>query len=238
MTKKKSEKKVEDIVESKTNFDFVKQLDAIYIIGRGGSAINCPEKKPDNAEYWVANDLFKLREPDRIFIMHDLYITQFNYDRELIKKLNEMEKPVYTLGAYSELKNNVLYPISDVISEFDLAYFLNTASYMLALAITQRPKKIMLFGIDMSMGSGQEYMRNEKACLEQWIGVAVGRGINIQITPQTQMLKRKDRENFYGMKEIKPDKPEDPIRLAPIFVSGCGEKCAAKYQLVRKGIVM
>ena len=225
---------------SKKKFDLVKDLDGIYIIGKGASAVKCPEKKPEGKqiEYWGANDLFKLRAVDRVFVMRDLYVTQFNQDRELIKKLNELDKPVYTLGGYSELTNNVIYPINDVITDFDLAYFLNTASYMLALAIMLQPKEIHLYGIDMNFGSMAEYMRNEKACLEQWIGVAIGRGIEVKVTPDTRLLKRHGYGNYYGMKLIKPQTPTEPSRLVPTFVSGCSGKCAKKYQLTKEVLSM
>jgi len=225
---------------SKKNFDLVKDLDAIYIIGKGASAIKCPEKKPEGKqiEYWGANNIFKLRNLDRVFVMRDLYVTQFNQDRELIKKLNELDKPVYTLGGYSELTNNVIYPMTEVIADFDLAYFLNTAAFMMALAIMLKPKEIHLFGIDMNFGSMTEYMRNEKACLEQWIGVAIGRGIEIKVTPETTLLKRQGRENYYGMKLLKSEKPSEPSRLVPTFVQGCSGKCAKKYQLVKQVLTM
>jgi hypothetical protein len=239
LSKKKS------IENEKKNFDFVTGLDQIFIIGKGVSALKTPEQKPEKAEYWGANDIFKLpkRDIDRIFIMRDLYVTEQNKGKGMVEELNKLDKPVYTLGLYPELVNNVAYPMKAVIEEYsdtyDRAYFLNTASYMLALAIMLKPKKICLFGVDMSFGSRTEYMRNEKACLEHWIGMAIGRDIDIQLTPESTLMKRQGYENYYGMKLNKPDKdhPHDPVTLSPKFIQGKGGKCAKKYELVHGSLV-
>jgi len=91
LSKKKNDKK---------NFDFVTGLDQIFIIGKGVSALKTPEQKPEKAEYWGANDIFKLpkRDIDRIFIMRDLYVTEQNKGKGMVEELNKLDKPVYTLG--------------------------------------------------------------------------------------------------------------------------------------------
>lgn len=211
--------------------EFVKGLDNIFILGRGPSLMRCPVKKPEKTEYWGCNDIYKVRELDRLFIIHDIYAIQFNRDKDLIKNINKKGPPVYTLGGYKVLKNNIIYPIEEVLRGFGVSYLLNTASYMLALAIIQRPKGIVLFGVDMFCGTKTEYMRNEKACLEFWIGVAIGKGIRIQITMQSTLLKRLGRNPFYGMDLIRKKEGEQ-VGLIPNYMWG-RDKCAAKYKIVK-----
>lgn len=210
---------------------FKKGLDYIFILGRGQSVMRCATKKPEKTEYWGCNNVYRVRELDRLFIMHDIYMTQFNRDEKLIENINKKDLPVYTLGKYEVIKNNIQYPMEEVIREFGKVYFLNTASYMLALAIMQRPKSLVLFGIDMFWGTGTEYMRNEKACIEFWLGVATGRGIKIQITKESTVMKRRGYGYFYGFK-VKSGKG---LHLEPDYMWG-RDKCAAKYTIVRKGI--
>lgn len=208
-----------------------KGLEHIFILGRGSSLVRCPPKKPVNTEYWGCNNIYKVRDVDKLFIMRDTYITQFNRDEDLIKNINKKDFPVYTLGKYVEIKNNVLYPMEEVIKEFGTAYFLNTISYILALAITQEPKNLVLFGVDMFFSTSTEYMRNEKACLEFWLGIAIGKGIRVQITAESTLLKRRGRNTFYGMNLIQKDKGEQPI-LVPNYTWG-RPKCAKKYKIFK-----
>ena len=211
--------------------EFVKELDNIFILGRGKSLVRCPVKKPDKTEYWGCNNIYKVREVDRLFIMHNIYATQFNRDQDLIKNINEKDFPVYTLGDYKVLKNNIAYPMEEVIQEFGISYFLNSISYMLPLAIMQKPKNIVLFGVDMSFGTRTEYMRNEKACIEFWIGGAIGKGIRVQITMESTLLKRRGRNTFYGMKFVQKEKGEHPV-LIPDYMWG-RDKCAEKYKIIK-----
>lgn len=211
--------------------EFVKGLNNIFILGRGQSLMRCPTKKPEKTEYWGCNNVYKAREVDRLFIMHDIYATQFNREKNLIKDINKKDFPVYTLGGYKELKNNILFPMEKVIQEFKTAFFLNSISYMLALAIMQKPKNLVLFGVDMSWGTGTEYMRNEKGCIEFWLGMATGRKIRFQISAESTLLKRINRGNFYGM-TAKKDTVSRAVNLEPVYLWG-REKCALRYKIVK-----
>jgi len=209
--------------------EFVKDLDSIFILGRGQSLMRCPVEKPEKTEYWGCNNIYKAREVDRLFIVHDIYATQFNRDKDLIKNINKKDFPVYTLGNYKELKNNIQYPMKKVIQEFNVAFFIDTTSYMIALAIMQRPKNISLFGVDMYFGTGTGYMRNDKGCIEFWLGVATGRKIIIHITKESTLLRRRTASNFYGMKMVKDG---TRVLLQPEYMWD-RPKCALRYKIVK-----
>ena len=211
----------------------MKQLDYITILGTGQTLARCPEKKIENGEYWGCTDTFKKVkiELDKLFIMRDLYLTQYNKDKNLIKEINKKNFPVYTLGKYPELKNNVQYPTQEMLKEFKMGYFLTNISYMLALAITKKPKCIGMFGVDMNFGTNIEYMRNEKSCIEYWLGVATGRGIEVHIPQQSTLMKRQRYGAFYGMKVKKEG---NGLLLTPDYMWG-REKCAKEYKIIKKG---
>jgi len=211
--------------------DLVKDLGAIFILGRGQSLGYCPKKYPPNTELWGCNNTYKAREVDRLFIMHDIYMTQFNRASKIIEEANQKGFPVYTLGKYKELENNIQYPMEEIIKYFGIAYFLNTISYMLALAIMQEPKNLFLFGVDMDFGTAAEYMQNEKSNLEYWLGQATGRKIQWKLSPNCTLMKRKGRDNFYGMKEIK-DPNYNTLRLDPVWEWN-KPKSALKYDVVK-----
>jgi len=227
------ETKVETKEEPKKVYkmELVKELDNIFILGRGQSLGFCPVKKPDKSEYWGCNNIYKAREVDRLFIMHDVYVTQYNRGTKIIEEANGKGFPVYTLGKYEELKNDVPYPIEEVIKEFKIAYFLTNISYMLALAIMQRPKNLCLFGVDMDFGTAKEYMQNEKGCVEFWLGMATGRGIRFYLSQGSTLMKRKGRGNYYGMK-VRIEKGTNLMHIEPDY-QGRNSKSALKYKIVK-----
>jgi len=223
-TKKEEPKKV-------YKMELVKGLENIFILGRGQSLGYCPVKKPDKSEYWGCNNIYKARGVDRLFIMHDVYVTRYNRGTKIIEEANEKGFPVYTLGKYEELKNNVQYPMEEVIKEFNIAYFLTNISYMLALAIMQKPKDLYLFGVDMDFGTGREYMQNEKGCLEFWLGMAVGRKIQFHLSKGSTLMRRKGRGNYYGM-VAKVGEQSPTLQLDPVYEWG-KVKSALKYKIVK-----
>ncbi len=224
-TKKEEPKKV-------YKMELVKGLDNIFILGRGQSLGFCPVKKPDKSEYWGCNNIYKAREVDRLFIMHDIYVTQYNRGTKIIEEVNEKGFPVYTLGKYDDLKNNIQYPIQEVIKEFNIAYFLTNISYMLALAIMQRPKNLFLFGVDMDFGIAREYMQNEKGNIEFWLGMATGRKIRFHLSQGSGLMRRKGRENYYGMK-VTVNKETNLMKIEPEQNSKGEAKNALRYKIVK-----
>jgi len=211
--------------------DLVKGLENIFILGRGQSLGYAPTAKIENSEVWGCNNVYKARELDRLFIMHDVYMVQFLREKELIKEINEKDFPVYTLGKYEVLKNNVQYPMQDILKGFEISYLINNISYMIALAILQKPKNIILFGVDMDYGTNTEYMYNDKACIEFWLGMAKGKDINFIISEQSTLMKRRGRNNYYGMKEILDG---FTMRLEPDYTWGDKTgKSALRYKIIK-----
>jgi len=223
-TKKEEPKKV-------YKMELVKDLDNIFILGRGQSLGYCPVKKPEKSEFWGCNNVYKAREVDRLFIMHDVYVTQYNRKTKIIEEANEKGFPVYTLGKYDDLKNNIQYPMEEVIKEFKIAYFLTNTSYMLALAIMQKPKNLFLFGVDLDFGTAREYMQNEKGNIEYWLGVATGKKIRFHLSQGSTLMRRKGRGNYYGM--IAKKGPSNTLCIEPEQNSKGEAKNALKYKIVK-----
>jgi hypothetical protein len=93
------------------------------------------------------------------------------------------------------------YPIENMIEKFG-RYFTNTISYMIAYAIECGATDIMLAGVDMA--AVDEYGAQRPSC-EYFLGIAKGRGINVEIPLVSDLLKcRKmyafDPEDAYGAK--------------------------------------
>lgn len=116
-----------------------------------------------------------------------------------INAVNEKQIIVYTaLDEWPELKNARVFPLEEVLNEFmRMRFYLNSLCYMIALAIIQKPKKIQCYGVDMC--DKLEYME-EKGCVEFWLGVAMGRGIEVATTKCSMVLGKASPKQkfFYG----------------------------------------
>lgn len=222
--------------------EFVKGLDTIFILGRGQTILKCPAEGPKDSEFWGCNNVYlaKPLELDRLFIIHDIYGIQDLRKVNIIKDVNEKGFPVYTLGSYPEFKNNVRYPMEAVIKDFKTSFILNTAAHMLALAIMQKPEKILLYGVDLEYGTNTDYLRNEKGSLEYLLGVAIGRGIRFMIAEGSTLLRRKQRSNFYGFIQQKPlDDKVHEKQFLPHFSWGRPDgKGALRYRIARKDNIL
>ena len=122
--------------------------------------------------------------------------------------------------------------MQEVIKEFDEAYFLTNISYMLALAIMQKPKNLYLFGVDMDFGTAKEYMQNEKANLEYWLGQATGREIQFHLSKGSTLMRRKGRNNYYGM-DVKKAETTNILTITPQQYSMGETKNALHYKIIK-----
>jgi len=180
-------------------------MNSITILGGGPSQYKCP-KSFDDGEIWGINSLGVSAEDvkiDRMFILHDILTEVLLQDHSIIGKLNTMGVPVYTAGPAPVFENNIQYPVAEVVAHFKVGFFLNTMAYMLAFAIMQKPKLIYLYGVDMRPDSGYEWHKEERGCIEFWIGVALGNGIKTIVQPEAYLLKRTMVSNWYAFNPIR-----------------------------------
>lgn len=109
------------------------------------------------------------------------------------------EYPIYMQEHYPDVPSSVKYPLDEIVKELlpniwrdinlpgvpeekrkteRVRHFTSSAAYALALAIYQGAKQIEIHGIEMS--SDTEYVRQRDG-VTFWMGVAVGRGVNVVI---------------------------------------------------------
>lgn len=184
--------------------NFTKGLDKIIILAQGPTWYRVMDETPKNCEIWGSNCIYRDHKVDRLFIGHDIRGIFLHDDGEFVDNINKLGIPVYTNQLYKVLENNAMIPIVEIMDEFKQAFFLNVIAYMLAVAIMQKPKTIQLFGVDMRPDAGDETYSNEKGSVEYWLGVAIGRGIEIINTKESFVLKTKQEGNFEGHKDKVP----------------------------------
>jgi len=177
--------------------EFKKGLDEIIILGTGRSCCHCPTEHREGVEIWGCPFTVKWGYVDRVFQIHKKFSDK-NIEKDFIVSANNNPSArVYTAVEEPQLVNSTVFPIDEVMEEFNMKFFLNTLCYMIALAIMQKPKKIQCYGVDMR--NKMEYI-TEKGCVEFWLGVALGRGIKVATTTCSNVLGTVDpnRSSMYG----------------------------------------
>src|SRR5215467_7046976 len=142
----------------------------------------------------------KIRRVSRVFELHDWAVIQGEDNGTHVPTLAKLTIPVYMQARRPEVPTSLAYPLEAMCSEFALphtpkAYFTNTISYMVALAITEGFAEIQLFGVDMAQDT--EYASQRPSC-EFFLGIAVGRGVRVVPHPASDILKT---THLYGFEE-------------------------------------
>lgn len=145
-----------------------------------------------NWEFWGLNDLnvsfpemqyhatrwFQVHEPEYL-------IYQRKWTEERFEWFKLLKIPIYMIKHYPEIPMSVEYPLQKILKEFG-RYFNNSFCWMIALAIQEGFKRIHLYGCDMA--EQREYER-ERPGVEYYVGLARGKGINVFIPAESDLMK-------------------------------------------------
>ena len=183
----------------------------VAIVGFAGTRDMAPYNDPE-IEIWSVNNLYKfIPRTDRIFQLHrkDLLIGEHHgvTGREHLEYLQNCGIPIYMQEHYEDIPTSIKYPLEEMIEEFGMprlgdehtkdAYFTNTISFMIALAIHEGFDEIHIFGVDMAVAV--EYREQRPSC-EYYIGIAKGKGIKIVMPAECDLLKTRF---IYGYEDDK-----------------------------------
>lgn len=176
-------------------------------------------------EVWGMNQLYRhIPRADRWFDIHWNWDKEVVPGTDYRGWLATCGIPVYMIEPQPDLPTSVRYPLQALIAMAG-DYFTSTVAFMVALAIAQidlhvgaqlaaeaeqglfaHPLQIGprllelygrhtigLFGIDLVVE--EEYFW-QKPCAEFWVGMAVGRGIEVFIPPQSALCKQSYRYGY------------------------------------------
>lgn len=160
------------------------------------------ESKAD--EIWTLNHAYRLgtetiHRVDRHFELHreDWYRRRELADSEdYYRWLQQSHSfPIYMQQPHKDIPASVRFPYEEIVEDIfgkllrggELnPYFTSSFSFMLALAIYERFKRVELYGIEMQTGTEWAY---QKPGGELMIGVAIGRGIEVELHPKSELCK-------------------------------------------------
>lgn len=163
---------------------------SIIILGQGPGFEHCDYKAD---EIWTLNmGLFTVDKLDKLFmtdpierrsaVQNGFYWkdnVQVPCTMDTIKdKIKGDNIDFISAYAYPDLPSYRPYPIREIMSVLQVPYFVNTITYMIAYAIATGVKSIDLWGVNQAVQS--EFVFH-KACVEFWVGLAIGMGIPIHI---------------------------------------------------------
>lgn len=174
----------------------------LHILGKGRGW----ELAPTTGEVWGINDIILRRgNLTKLFHMHDLRdMLNHRKQKDSIKIATRLNIPIVTTKLYpSFAPSSVEYPLKDIIKKFKIDYFSNSVSYMLAYALYKKDElnltDIYLYGINMARED--EYLE-QRPCLEFWLGICHGMGINYHITGNFSNVCRTENCLRYGYNEV------------------------------------
>ena len=157
-------------------------------------------------ETWVINALGNVFEHDRVFHMDDVRIQEIRAAAApqsniaaLLPWLKRHPGPVVTSRAHDDYPGLVEFPLEDVVNHFNRAYFNSTAAYAIAYACHIGVKKLSLFGMDFTYANSHTAEKG-RACVEFWLGIAAGLGIDIVISRRSSLMDamEKPEARLYG----------------------------------------
>ena len=185
----------------------------VSILGLGGSVnlyLELSKRYGGRRKYcdatWGINALGDVFLCDLIFHMDDVRIQEIRAEADptgnianLVRWIKTHPGPIITSRAHPDYPGLIEFPLEAVIREMKFAYFNSTAAYAIAYAIWVGVKRMSLFGMDFTYANAH-HAEQGRACVEFWLGIAAGRGIQIVI-PKTSSLMdacNTPAERLYG----------------------------------------
>lgn len=171
--------------------------------GEPSTARHAPWSDP-SWEIWAhASVNRRCKRVDRWFDLHPPHVFQAktkNGQNDWWGWLKSRPEPIYMQEKYPEVPTSVRYPVERVLTEFP-RYVTSTVGWMIALAIVEGVHTIGLWGIHFQADS--EYAE-QRPNAEFWIGVALGRGVQVKIPEACPLLKVP--ADLYGYESHTPEK--------------------------------
>lgn len=141
---------------------------------------------------------------DRLFYFDDLTILEEHGHKDFVDHVNSLDIPIITKKLNPKIKRCEEYPIGDILKSLNMLpedsdgslqdildrgfpYFTSTIAYMIAQAIYEGADKIIVHKMQVVAYSAEYY--EQKACLNYWLGICIGKGIQMQTSEDSLIGK-------------------------------------------------
>jgi len=183
---------------------------SVAIVGFASGTAHKAPFSHSGTECWGINQLWKILPEqaaagkfDRWFELHSLF-DFYHANPNHQQFLRDFTGPVYVreqdyaLALEWGIDTAVPFPHRMILDNFR-PYFNNTISWLTALAIMMRPKKLGLYGVDMAQDHilAAEYSEQRPSC-EYFLGLAEASGIEVTIPNGSDLLAT---SHLYGYED-------------------------------------
>jgi hypothetical protein len=171
----------------------------VALIGKGPGFETAP-LKGEGVVTWGVNDACGHRECDVAFWMDRCWEKGTTQDNVIVASVNHTNTPLYSTQEWDDIPSSVRYPIEELTQHYGNDYWGDSCCYMIALAMYQGFTEISTYGFNYSWGKNYG---QEKPPVEFWLGVALGRGLTLNLYGEhCALLKthhfRHDPETIYA----------------------------------------
>lgn len=174
----------------------VKQPLKIAIVGTASTSVDDAPWKDESWQIWsLGRNSESCPRFNQWFELHtkDVLIAAKALDNRL-PFLKACGNRLIVGHKWDELPEAQMYPWAAIIHLFG-TYLTSSLAEMLALAITQNPTEIGMWGVDMVCPD--EYA-HQRSCCEYLLGIAKGKGIKITIAKESPLLRG---TRVYGLED-------------------------------------
>lgn len=130
----------------------------IAVVGSAAHCVKAPFGDP-SWEIWGCNAA-GLPRWDRWFELHD--IEKVLADSAHWEWIQAQINPVYMQTNHDTALSSVTYPLEAMIRKYGTWFFTSSISFMLALAIEEKPEEIAVYGVDLA--ADEEYAHQKPGC--------------------------------------------------------------------------
>lgn len=158
----------------------------IALIGSAPSSVQLAPYSDPSWTIWACSPgaAPHVKRVDAWFEMHP--IDQPDITPDYVQYMISIDKPVYMIEPVPQIPKSVRYPKEDMLNEFGPYFFTSSLSWMLALAIAQKPDEIGLWGVDMA--ASEEYGHQRPGC-HFFIREALKAGIKVFVPDQSDLAR-------------------------------------------------
>ncbi len=194
------------------------RLRKIALIGSARSIESAPWYDP-SWEIWAHATCYPYcKRVDRYFDLHPWKWIAEKPVAGYLDWIRAVKTPVYMQRKFAEVPFSVRYPKERLLAEYP-RYFTSHAAWMIALALSEGVTHLGFYGIHYAL---DEEHKKQRAGCEFWMGVAVGRGVQIVNPPGSPLLREPGwlygYESHDGKEHIRTKtqgkRPQAPIDLS------------------------
>ncbi len=166
----------------------------VCIVGFAEFTREIGNHQADDVEVWALNRTYTiLKRWSRWYELHEADVISGQNglrEPEYLDLLRKSDKPVYMQHLDASIPNAVQFPKAEIVAKWR-DYFTSSIALMLAHAAWEHVsgetiESLLIVGIDMS--SYGEYSQ-QRSCVEYWLGVLEGLGIDVQVPLLSPVLK-------------------------------------------------